>query len=185
MKSWQHGRLTAEGIGGKTRLFITAGKNKNTPCTYLRSERSGKVAVALRSVSPGDPVEFETHYTNLEEVDEYGNPKPLPVVDMTGREITPNSYICYSAPASKRNPHNHALEIGKVLELTKVGAIRIRRIVKNGEKLAMDKYSKNETVVNNPFRAIKLPVDDKTIIMWIMQDFEELKGSVTPDGHLF
>jgi hypothetical protein len=168
MKQWQYQRISGHRtrLEANPRLFISGGKYKGKFGTYENSYDS-KISIKLDDSEE----EVMIGYVQVEELDEYGQPKVLPVMDMTGREITIDSYICYSVPAGR---NSHAMEIGKVFELTKVGAIKVRTVVRNGEKTEPDRWRRGEVTVNNPFRSIKLPVDPTTMLMWIMQDFDEL-----------
>jgi hypothetical protein len=168
VKAWQHSRLPKIAVDGRTRLFIISGKHKNKYCVFGGNTfYQSKIRV---TVEDDENTELELHYTALEELGEDGLPVVLPVMDMTGRDITEGSYICYSVSSGRSS---HALEIGKVVELTRTGSLKVRPIVHNGDK-AMPSWRGLPVTVNDPFRTIKLPVDDKTMIMWIMQDFEEM-----------
>ena len=168
MKSWQFNRLVREYKRDNInplRLYVGEGKHKGKYGTYDYSH-SSEIYILL----DGATENIKLHYTKLEELDEFGDPRVLPVVDMTGREITLDSYVCYSV----NDGQSHALEIGKVYELTRVGQLKVRTVVKNGDKVEPTYYRRNETVVNNPLRSIKLPVDTPELLMWMLQDFEEL-----------
>ena len=165
MKSWQKDRLDLH--KGPIRLYINDGKNKGKYCVVRNYAGSGKISVSLEDTDQLS----EIHYTALEELDEFGSPKILPVVDMTGREIMLDTFVCYSISAGN---NSHALEIGKVYEFTRTGAVKVRTVARDGQKVSPNSWNKNETTINNPLRSIRLPVDEKTMLMLIMQDFEEL-----------
>ena len=176
MKSWQHRRLATNYRNGiLPRLYVMKGRHKGQYCR-LRYITGSKLSVTLETVKPliAADAEVEINYVDIEELDAAGNPEILPVIDMTGREISVDSYVAYSVPSGHSS---HALEIGKVIEITRVGALRVRAIVHNGEKLKPDRWRNNESIVNDPFRTVKLPVDVSTVTMWIMQDFEEMAKS--------
>ena len=177
MKSFQYYHIfSARGHNSKhERLYVNTGKYKGKFCTFSRGGSSTKMIVQLE----GTDDEVELHYTSLEQLDEYGQVKVMPVVDMTGRKISVGTYVCYSAAAGHAS---HALAIGKVLEFTKVGAIRVQTLVLNGDKVKPTYYSTYENIINDPFRSLALPCDDKTVLMWMMQDFDEMGKQITPDG---
>ena len=176
MKSWQYRKFVHSGLGG-ARLFIQEGKLKDQYCKF-RYAGGPKFSVELESVAPGasSGEVVEVHYTNLEELDEYGAVKIFPVMDMTGREITEDAYICYSVSAGRSS---HALEIGKVVEMTKSGGLKVRRVVHNGDKVDMNHWRGNVVNVTDPFRSIRLPVDVTTMTMWIMQEFDAMAKQVS------
>jgi hypothetical protein len=164
MKQWQFKRIVKN--KDRPRLYVATGKDKGNFGKF-QYESGGKIYLSLDSGT-----EINLHYSALEELDEFGDPKVLPVMDMTGREIVVDSYVCYSVKTS----NTHALEIGKVLELTRLGGLKARSTVRNGERVPPDQWRHN--VVNvDPVRCIKLPVDDTTMLMWLMQDFAELVKS--------
>lgn len=168
MKSWQFNRMISNYKRGgyeTMRLYVGEGKHKGKFGKYEYSH-SSEVYLTL----DGDADTTKFHYTKLEELDEFGEPRVLPVVDMTGREITVDSFVCYSVNSGQ----SHALEIGKVYELTRVGQLKVRTVVHNGDKVQERAYRRSETVVNNPLRSIKLPVEAPELLMWMLQDFEEL-----------
>ncbi len=168
MKSWQYQRLreSIKRDSDRPRLFIQEGKHKGKYCTFRYDAGSGKSSVQI----DGDADTINIHYTNLEELDEFGKPNILPVVDMTGRAIDVGSFLCFSVSTE----HSHALEIGKVIEFTRVGAVKVKTIVRNGQKVGEDRWRHNESTLNDPLRTVKLPCDDQTMIMWMMQDFTEM-----------
>jgi hypothetical protein len=181
MKSWQNAHILEMIRRNKMvnpRLYIASGKYSGQFCLFTGHTSGGKMSVLPDSIAErmanGQP--SYAHYTMLEELDEWGKPMIVPVQDMTGREINIGSFVCYSIGEGKGS---HALEIGKVTEFTKVGALKVDRIVKNGQNINdLSPYGRNTTrIVNDPMRSIKLPVDDKTVIMWMMQDFQELAKS--------
>lgn len=167
MKSWQFSRMqrSFDYSGPTIRLYVGEGKHKGKFGEYKGCNSSD-----IYFLPDGEDENIKLHYTKFEELDEFGHPKVLPVMDMTGREITIDSYVCYSVNSGQ----SHALEIGKVYELTRVGALKVRTVVHNGDKVVPGFYRRNETVVNNPLRSIKLPVDTPELLMWMLQDFEEL-----------
>ena len=171
MKSWQYQRLKSRRHNETVRLYVAVGKHKGKIGVYRYDAPSGKISIQFDDAN--DTIDI--HYTNLEELDEFGQPKVLPVVDMTGREIDVGSLVCFSVSTR----HSHALEIGKVLEVTRVGGLKVVTHVRNGDKVPPDRWRNNESVINDPFRSIKLPCDDQTVIMWLMQDFTEMGKQTT------
>jgi len=167
MKQWQFHRLASNRHERtKPRLYINEGKFKGQYGTY-EYDNSSKITIVL-----DDGGTVEINYSAVEELDEFGKPKILPVMDMTGREIEIDSYICYSVKTN----HSHALEIGRVYEISKIGGIKARTAVRNGEKVKPNNWNRNEVKVDS-LRCLKLPVDDKTMIVWMMQEFTELVKS--------
>jgi hypothetical protein len=146
-------------------LYITEGKYKGKKAN-LRYFISKNMIVLVE----GEQEEISLHYTKLEEFDEYGEVKIFPVIDMTGREINLDSYVCYSLVSNQ----THALEIGRVFEITRIGAVKVNVVVHNGKKIKSNSYRNNTTIINNPFRSIKLPVDTPELLMWMLNDFEDL-----------
>ena len=169
MKSWQYRKFVHDGRGGE-RLYINEGKLKGRFCVF-RYAGGPKFSVEIEDTK--DVVEI--HYTNLEQLDEFGEVKIFPVMDMTGREITEDCYICYSVSAGRSS---HALEIGKVKEMTKHGGLKVLRVVHNGDKVSATHWRGNVVNVTDPFRCIRLPVDVTTMTMWIMQEFDEMARQV-------
>lgn len=167
MKQWQFSRLKSQRYERvKPRLYVNEGKFKGRYGTY-EYDSGSKITILLDD----DKNSTEIAYSAIEELDEYGQPKILPVMDMTGREIVIGAHICYSV----NTRHSHALEIGKVIEISKIGGIKAQAVVRNGDKVAPTSY-KSESGVDS-LRCIKLPVDDKTMIVWMMQEFTELVKS--------
>lgn len=181
MKSWQYQRLLQQKNSGFPKLYVSEGKLKG------RSAVPQGVGGGSKFIMKFEDVIADIHYTALEEVDEFGRPKILPVVDMTGRAIEVGSTICFSGKASSSmttatatqnsystSRNSHSLQIGRVIEITRIGSPVVETIVRNGEKVKADTWRKNRTTINDPMRTLKLPVDDESIIMWMLQDYEDM-----------
>jgi hypothetical protein len=160
MKSWQF-RLLETG----TRLIVTVGKLKGTIDEVSYKNRS---SVYFRA--SGD----EVPYVNCEYVDSHNNPIFEPVRDMTGRPIGENNWVVYSKPAGNSS---HALELGKVMVVTKAGGLKVERSIRNGQKTASARgwsAMKETTIITDSFRCLLLPVTDVHLTSWVMMGFENL-----------
>jgi hypothetical protein len=109
----------------------------------------------------------------LDILDNNGNLVLVPVTDMTGREICEGTWIAYSSIQGR----THSLEMGKVSRVNGVGTIRVKPHMRDGRKVNRDGFlpSRYDKLITNPDRCIKLPVNDSTMVMWIMKDFEEIE----------
>lgn len=127
----------------------------------------------------GDPGEtFDLHYTLIECTTPDGKPDIRPVQDMTGRDIEVGKWIVYSVTAGR---NSHALEVGCVADITKTGAVKVARTLKNGERVGQGsvgwRNSQTHKTVNDPDRSLLLPVETNTLMLWVMTEFENLKES--------
>src|ERR1700748_1587292 len=152
MKSYQYETLEKRAEKDKTKLYLAAGKNKGKFATYVgMGLHGGEINLRLE-----DKTEITVHYRQVEELSVSGEPEVKPVIDMTGREINIGSYICYSRLEYKR----HAMEIGRVTDITEIGYLKVRPLVHNGEKIVKKSWrrcSTNIITVNDAFGSIKLP----------------------------
>lgn len=114
------------------------------------------------------------HYAEVEYTDANGEPALQPVKDMTGRPMEAGKWVVYSVGAGGTS---HALEIGRISEITRVGALKVERTIQNGEKVggANTWRDRSMRIVNDPDRSLMLPVEVSTLTMWVMTEFENLK----------
>lgn len=125
-----------------------------------------KLGVALIHIALTDGRNVEVVYSKVEELDSDGAPKPSPIYDMTGRELKLGDLVACSRGKSK-------MEICKLVGDDQALGVTVETIVRNGEKPSPDKYTLNQRVLHNPLEeAIKLPIDDTTVIMWMLKDFD-------------
>lgn len=114
----------------------------------------------------------ELHYKYVELIDEHGNDIVAPIIDMTGREINVGSILVYSIKEGGASG-THGLEIGKVINITAAGGLKIERMIKNGvptKKTSL--WSKENCFVHDTKRALLLPCDDTTLVEWTLREYE-------------
>lgn len=178
MKRRQYNELV---YGRRTTWGRRAREKLSLPVVITGGKHAGRVGLLVSAANPKLGVQFPDeeavigiHYSDMEECDPDGKPIYYPMLDMTGREITDGCWLVYSI-ASGRN--SHALEMGRVCEITKTGAIKVSRELQNGTKVV--KHSNPDwnlpKTVNDPDRALMLPVEVSTLTMWVLKDFEGLK----------
>lgn len=166
MKFWQFRELCHKDKG--TRLIVAEGRHQGKTVEFCYTSNS-KIVGKFE-----DGTDIEIAYANVEHIDSEGQPNIVPVNDMTGREILTDSIICYSVATA----NSHALEIGKVTMISKIGQLKVDVLVHNGEKPRQ--YARSSKMINDPLRTIKLPADATTVMMWIMGDFEDMKNGAMP-----
>jgi hypothetical protein len=176
MKSFQF-----QSLHNGERLVVTAGKHKGVVGEVINFVRSGsKVTIRpIDTLKTGTPDEITSNYVNFELADSQGNPRIAPILDMTGREIAVGTWAVYSFGEGSYN--RHALEIGKVKEITKTGGLRVERLLKNGTKIngADQRWKeRDERLVSDPDRALVLPCNEITMTEWVLKDFEDLKDQI-------
>lgn len=157
------------------RLVVTSGKKKGRTAVVV-SVYGMEITLRLSDVAPGETDDsLKLHYSNVEEAGPDGQPVIRPVIDMTGREITDQSWIIYSVGGGRAK---HGLEIGKVIELTKTGAVKVERMLADGKPvrvvLPWEKKKKHK-IVNDPDRSLTLPCDAAVMTEWVLKDFTDLK----------
>lgn len=165
MKQWQYQKVS---VGDE--LIATQGKFSGQRGRAV-GKRGGQVGMNFGT----DPIVYVT-YSKLEFIDAHGHPLVKPVTDMSGRELAVDNYIAYSSLVERNGFKNtHALEVGRIVEITDIGWLKVRAITKNGRKLEDDYWRRNLKSVTDPFRTLKLPADTPEVVMWIMKDFEGLR----------
>lgn len=168
MKHWQFKALCSRDKGVK--LIVTGGRQEGKTITFFYTSNS-KVVGELEN---GDEVQIA--YGNVEFIDSEGQPDYALITDMTGREIFPDTILCYSVTENRI----HALEIGKVTSITDTGYVKVKVLVHNGVKVEQDRWRTTERAIHDPDKTLKLPAEVSTVMMWIMNDFEGLKDASTP-----
>lgn len=168
MKHWQFKALCSRDSGAK--LIVTGGRQEGKTVTFSYTSNS-KIVGDLEN---GEEVQIT--YGNVEFIDSEGQPDYALVTDMTGREIFPDTILCYSVTENRI----HALEIGKVSSITDTGYVKVKVLVHNGTKVDSVGWRTQERAIHDPDKTLKLPADASTVMMWIMNDFEGLKDASTP-----
>lgn len=161
-----------DNLDGSILLHVTKGrqKGKNLPLIEITHER--KLVLAL-----GEGTTVALHYKDCQRVDADGQPILDVVTDMTGRPVEIGTHIVYSVPEGR---NSHALEIGKVTEITATGGLKVDVIIHNGTKVAPTTGSYRKTVgksVGDPKRTMVIPIDPTTVMMWILSDFERMNDA--------
>lgn len=170
MKRFQYEALLRDlihkGCHGQ-RLYVMEGRSKGQTGALVGVNGS---SVALR---------FESGhvawiiYSRVEFVGEDDQPIIQSVRDMTGRVIEEGTWLCYSQTDAGTT---HSMEIGKVLRTTPAGSIVVRPYLRNGYKLAPPSRGKIfQRIVTNASRSVVLPVDEATMTMWALKEFENLR----------
>lgn len=153
------------------RVKIVKGKHKGKYAHIVNKYcYSSNVYVKVEN---SDLEELNVHYTYIDFVDSNGDVIVVRPQDMTGREIEIGNFMVYSK-SSGRN--SHALEIGQVTAFTNVGAVKVKRVMRNGDKVQTGQYSyyNVETVINDPDKSLALPVSEEKLLQWVLMDFEGL-----------
>lgn len=168
MKFWQFKGLCSTDRGVK--LIVTSGRNEGQTLEFEFTSNS-RIIGKLE-----DGSDIEIPYAKVEFIDSEGHPKYEPVTDMTGREIFPDSIICYSVTEGR----THALEIGRVTSITDTGYIKTKVMVQDGDKVLEDGrgakhggWHTRERTLQAPNKILKLPADTDMVMMWIMNEFED------------
>ncbi len=161
MRQWQFYQL----LNAPRRLIVTRGKHK------------GLIAEGCRRSSYGSEVWFEIHdveipYKNVEWVRHDNEPDLRGMMDMTGRDIDVGTWVVYSIPAGS---NSHALEMGKVVSISDTGTLLVDRALRNGDKAEPGYRNKNTRRVNDANRCLTLPVDEATMVTWVLKGFTDLK----------
>ena len=167
MKNWQFKALCRANSG--IELLVTGGRHEGKRITFQHTSNSRIVG----EFEDGD--EANIPYGQVEFIDSEGQPKFELVTDMTGREIFPDTILCYSVTENRV----HALEIGRVVSITDTGYVNMAVLVHNGvrvpqkEERATDGcWYQRERKIHDADKTLKLPADVSTVTMWIMQDFD-------------
>lgn len=148
-------------------FIVTRGKHKGKLVSF---DSCYSTTMNVKEID-GDGELIGIHYADLEVADENGVPVVSAVVDMTGREIEIGQFIVYSVSAGNSS---HALEIGRVGEITKTGGVKVSRMVRNGKSIETQWLNREKTI-NDPDRSLLLPVEVPTLTAWVLQDFSGLK----------
>lgn len=171
------GREVGSGYGGKrdldgsVLLHVTKGrqKGKNLPLIEITHDR--KLVLAL-----GDGKTVALHYKDCQRTDAHGQPIADVVTDMTGRVVAIGTHLVYSV---SDGANSHALEIGKVIEITPTGALKVDVILHNGKRVDT-RTGWRKTVgklVSDPKRTMVIPIDPTTVMMWVLSDFERMNDA--------
>lgn len=175
MKNWQFKALCRANSG--IELLVTGGRHEGKRITFQHTSNSRIVG----EFEDGD--EANIPYGQVEFIDSEGQPKFELVTDMTGREIFPDTILCYSVTENRV----HALEIGRVVSITDTGYVNMKVLVHNGmrvppegERASDGRWLQRERKIHDADKTLKLPADASTVMMWIMNDFEGLKDASTP-----
>ena len=176
MKNWQFKALCRADSG--VELVVTGGRHEGKRITFQHTSNSKIVG----EFENGD--EANIAYGQVEFIDSEGQPKFELVTDMTGREIFPDTILCYSVTEGRV----HALEIGRVASITDTGYVNMKVLVHNGVRVPANEneravdgcWYQRERKIHDPDKTLKLPADAATVMMWIMNDFEGLKDVSTP-----
>jgi hypothetical protein len=108
-------------------------------------------------------------YQSIEYLGKDGQPNFAPVTDMTGREITVDSWVVYSC---KSGSYSHALGLGQVTKITPAGGLKVKAYLRDGVRVG--KQHSYEENVSNPDRSLLLPCEPNTMTMWLLKDFEDI-----------
>lgn len=112
--------------------------------------------------------EVSVIYPNVDELGVDGQPKASPIYDMTGREMVVGDLLVCC--------RDKKMEVCKIVGTERIDGITVQTIVRNGVKLPPDKWFLNQRIIGDPLtEAIKLPVDETTVIMWMLKDFDLTK----------
>ncbi len=176
MKNWQFKALCRADKG--VELIVTGGRHEGKRITFHYTSNSKVVG----EFENGDDADIA--YGNVEFIDSEGQPRYELVTDMTGREIFPDTILCYSVTEHRV----HALEIGRVVSITDTGYVNMKVLVHNGvrvptnenERASDGRWLQRERKIHDPDKTLKLPADTSTVMMWIMSDFEGLKDGTAP-----
>lgn len=173
MRQWQFQQLIHE----PRTVVVTKGKHKGLVAPAIRRSHYGSEVII-----PTDPQDKEQGwngtdlripYKNVEWVKHDGvTPDPRGMVDMTGRDIEIGTWVVYSISAGRAS---HGLEIGKVTSISDTGVLTCERSLRNGEKATPGWRNNNTRRVNDADRCLTLPVDETTMVTWVLKDFSDLK----------
>lgn len=143
-----------------------------------KGPRKGQVADAVVCLKGGigvvfaDGGELVFTYDALDVVAADGQPIIEAVRDLTGREISVSSIICYSALDSER----HCVEVGRVLRISEKGGITVERLVQNGTKIEYPylypEYARTTRTVTDGKRTLLLPCAGEDVALWFLMDFD-------------
>jgi hypothetical protein len=172
MKNWQYEDLLAAYQAGKTnRLYVAQGSHKGAVGDIVEiDEKKRKITVDI-----GKDVPVSLIYTHFDEVDETGQPVIKPHRDTTGRLIKAGHYVTFIGKKTY-NSKEKVLMIGKISRFTDAGLVEVVAVAKHGAVLQDDPHSyftKHRYTVD-PMKVMRIPVEEKDLILWKMQDFETL-----------
>lgn len=154
MKQWQIAGIERDEVFD---VYITKGPGKGTVVTVRKG-----FGIDLTIVDTRDRL----HYSKCEL---YVNGQILeePVRDMTGRALENGDWIVYAAGG--------CLEIGKIKSFGPSGGMTVTRFVQDGVSIkSMNHWEKSTKAVNDPSRALKLPVGETDMVTWVLKDFDNL-----------
>jgi hypothetical protein len=168
MRQWQFQEVPHESELPYPEVTSTSGKHKGKIGHLMgRSYSSSVVFVAW-----GFGVEAKSFpYRDIEYVDINGTAMIEPVTDMSERELKIGDWVTYSVPAGNSS---HALEVGEITQISKIGGLTVKRAVRNGSKVVNHYRGDALRRITDADRCLKLPVDTKTLTKWVLLDFEEM-----------
>lgn len=148
------------------RVVVTKGKCKNQKAS-VDSDGKWKSKISLQF---DDGTHDYIAYENVEVLDEHGQILTIPVTDQTNRIIKVGTWLVYAVGGGKSPA---ALEIGKVESISEKGALKVLRILRDGEKIDSTRsYTREYAIVADTARTVSLPVDTTTMTKWVLTDFE-------------
>lgn len=109
-------------------------------------------------------------YHEVHPIDEHAKPVIVPVLDMTGREISVGKWVTYMAVDPRSN--KTGLGIASVNDINTKGELIVTLKMFDGDKKTL--REKTSFTISNPKRSIIVPFDASDFMRLILTDFERL-----------